>query len=371
MPIDGNQIHGLADDTIDAAWPGIRQAELERLLAHFPGHLPARILWQSPRPFSAAVKISTSQGPLFVKRHHPQLRTVADLRWEHAFMHHLRQAGIAVPAVLTTSNNDSALSVDGWTYEVHQIAAGNDTYAATPSWTPLTNLERAYAAGAMLAQLHRAADGFSTPRSPCALVSHATLLCAADPLGQLQSQLAQQPSLKRYLESEPDWQQQLAPLIKRQQRIHQQLNAQPPLGAHNDWHVSNLCWQQDTVSAVFDFGLSSHTFALYDLATAIERNCVSWMTLQQGRCYGYVDSARQLIAGYHSVIALSAEQRTLLAQLLPIIQFDFALSEVAYFFGIEGSRQKADVAWHTFLIGHTRWFDGAEGKKLLAAIAQP
>ena len=68
-------------------------------------------------------------------------------------------------------------------------------------------------------------------------------------------------------------------LLPWHQRLGTRLAQQPRLWTHNDWHVSNLLWHgqgaHSEVACVFDFGLASPTSALFDLATAIERNAVA------------------------------------------------------------------------------------------------
>jgi len=58
----------------------------------------------------------------------------------------------------------------------------------------------------------------------------------------------------------------------------------------------------------------------------------------------------------------------LLADLLPMVHFDFALSEVEYFEGITGSTANADVAWQPFMLGHPAWFRTGPGQALLQAL---
>ena len=140
---------------------------------------------------------------------------------------------------------------------------------------------------------------------------------------------------------------------------------------HNDWHASNLLWdttQPDSqVSSVLDFGLADQTFALFDLATAVERNSIPWLDLDiGGSAAASLESVDAILQGYHSVRPLSAQDFLTLAALLPLVHTDFALSEVAYYQGIVGSEANATVAYEAYLIGHTRWFNGAEGQRLLA-----
>ncbi|MDA4569529.1 phosphotransferase, partial [Escherichia coli] len=78
------------------------------------------------------------------------------------------------------------------------------------------------------------------------------------------------------------------------------------LWAHNDWHVSNLLWNDDgTIDTVLDFGLASPTSALFDLATAIERNAVAWLQLERGTDAVRIDIALALLDGYRQELPLS------------------------------------------------------------------
>jgi Ser/Thr protein kinase RdoA (MazF antagonist) len=121
---------------------------------------------------------------------------------------------------------------------------------------------------------------------------------------------------------------------------------------------------------VLDFGLSAATFALFDLATAIERNAIAWLALDTGNQAVHTDIALALIDGYRQQRPLAAAAIHLLADLLPLVHMDFALSEVEYFHAITGSRANADIAYDTFLCGHADWFTRAPGQQLLQAIRQ-
>jgi Ser/Thr protein kinase RdoA (MazF antagonist) len=135
--------------------------------------------------------------------------------------------------------------------------------------------------------------------------------------------------------------------------------------------VSNLCWSDDgpqaSIAAVLDFGLAARTFALFDLATAIERNAIAWLALDSDDA-AHPHTARALIAGYRTQRPLASADVHLLADLLPLAHVDFALSEVEYFSAITHSPANADVAYHTFLRGHAAWFGTPAGRALLDAI---
>ncbi|MBD9676600.1 phosphotransferase [Pseudomonas sp. PDM18] len=368
--------HGMGLEAVEADWPALTEAEVAALLADFPQGAEARLSWHSPRPFSAAALVENASGTLFVKRHHPSVRNAGWLAEEHAFLDHLARRGAPVARVLRDDQGRSAIERDGWTYEVHEKAEGLDLYRDALSWTPFQHNAHAFAAGAALAKLHRAAEGFDAPsRSAGVLLSNLNLFGAADPLAAIEATFPLAPALADYLQARP-WKETLSELhLPLQRTLLPYLQRQPALWTHNDWHASNLLWSESgpraQVVSVLDFGLSDRSFALFDLATAIERNLVPWLELDQGRAAeADLDALDALLAGYASVRSLSRDDLLALAALLPLVHADFALSEVIYFHGILGSAESASLAYDNYLIGHTRWFLGSEGQRLLNHVRQ-
>lgn len=367
-------VHGLAGDEIAPDWPALTPSELELLLRHYPqpGSL-LRIAWHSPRPLSAACLIGTRRGEFFVKRHHRRVRSVATLSEEHRFMAHLRSHGVPIPIVLRDVDGASAVQLGDWTYEMHQRAAGLDLYREAVSWEPLTNHGHARRAGRMLATLHDASTGYrATQRDTHILVARSELIASPDPVAALRAQLPRRPGLADYLHAR-DWQGDLAALLAPwHPRVWRRLADQPLLWTHGDWHVSNLCWSDAGddagITTVLDFGLAAANCALFDLAIAIERNAIAWLTLDTGLAAIHPRVALALIEGYRQVRALADDDVRLLADLLPLVHVDFALSEVEYFHAITHSTQNADVAYDTFLRGHALWFATLPGQTLLQAI---
>jgi Ser/Thr protein kinase RdoA (MazF antagonist) len=151
-------------------------------------------------------------------------------------------------------------------------------------------------------------------------------------------------------------------------RIATDLAGEATVWTHGDLHVSNLCWSgagdDAAITDVLDVGLSAATFALFDLATAIERNAIAWLEIERGDIARH-DLARGIVDGYRAIRPLHARELALLADLMPLVHIDFALSEVEYFEGITGRRDHADVAYHTFLLGHARWFATEHGRAFL------
>ncbi|NCT88965.1 phosphotransferase [Stenotrophomonas acidaminiphila] len=370
MTACSHRVQGLNNDEVPADWPAIAPREIAWLAGRFAqlrGATAAQ--WHSPRPLSAAALVETAAGRVFVKRHHHSVRDAATLGEEHRFIAHLAAAGVPVVQVLRDHDGATAVEHDGWTYELHTPGNGEDLYRDAVSWTPLTNVAQARDAGRMLARLHQAATRYHAPqRGTHLLVARDDLIRSHDPIAALKADLDNRPGLARYLARIP-WEEQLRGIVLPWHAgLAERLRDEPRLWAHNDWHVSNLLWQGDMVSTVLDFGLASPTSALFDLATAIERNAVAWLELERGAQAVRIDIALALLDGYRQLLPLSAARMHLLADLLPVVHLDFALSEVEYFEGVTGSTANADVAWQPFLLGHAQWFGSAEGQALLAAL---
>jgi Ser/Thr protein kinase RdoA (MazF antagonist) len=156
-------------------------------------------------------------------------------------------------------------------------------------------------------------------------------------------------------------------------RLSPLLHGLAPLWTHNDWHASNLLWQAEpepaAVKTVLDFGLADRTCAVYDLANAIERNLIEWLALplERGdqRHLVHVDQLDAMLDAYESVAPLSALEARALPALLPLVHIEFALSELAYFHGVQRSADNAALAYDTYFLGHAEWFNSAAGRYLL------
>lgn len=354
-------------------WPPLMQAEAISVLEHFPeaGSLQD-LLWHSPRPFSAASTLRTDRGEFFLKRHHRTVRDAAGLEEEHAFIAHLRGKGLPVARVLRTRTGTSALSAGEWTYELHGRMPGLDLYRDALSWTPFRAPGHAFAAGAMLARLHLASEGFSAPaRKVQPLISSASIVSARDPVTALAGFVAARPGLEQALAHWPVADALLARLTSAPMRqLSAALRALPPLWTHGDWHASNLLWSDGgDVAGVMDFGLSDRTTAIFDLATAIERGGIEWLALEKGREAIDFAGIAALLEGYSSLRPLSAPEKEILPLLLPVAHVDFALSEADYFWRITRSPENTGLALVDYLTGHMEWFEGSDGQALLEFIS--
>ena len=361
-------------------WLPLTDDELLAILGRSdPGGLGRRpaVTWRSPRPMSAAALVRHGNAMVFVKRHHVSVRTPEQLAAEHDFATHLRAGGLPVPAVVRLAGGHAMRSVlrrGDFCYEAHQVAGGLDLYRDAVSWSPYASLGHAYASGAALARLHLAAADFGRPARPFAtLMNSCQVITAPDPLDAAGRLVAARPALAAYLARrrwQEDFEEVLVPLIG---RAAPRLAELRPQWAHGDWHPSNLTWTSAApdaqVAGIFDLGLANRTFAVHDLALALERAVVSWLDLPEtGTATADLAAAAVLLDGYQTVLRLTGAEAAALPLLLPVVHVEYALSEADYFTGVAVSPEmdtaNADLAYD-YLIGHARWFGQPPGAALL------
>jgi len=369
----GHLVHGMGTAMETPTWPAITTDEAAAVIARFPaaGRLMA-LHWHSPRPFSAATLVHTTEGAFFLKRHHHSLRSVAGLAEEHAFIAHLASAGVSVPEILSTADGATAVAWGEWSYELHREGPGLDLYRDSLSWTPFLSHAHAHAAGVALARLHVAARSFTAPaRRLQPLVASSTILPAADPIAAVEAYVAARPAMAAFLAARP-WRRELGQLFAALgEGLPSMLADQVPLWTHNDWHPSNLLWADDgSVRTVFDFGLADRTCAVHDIATAIESTAVQWLKLGQGEdaTIADPDAAIALLAGYATIQPLSRSDIATIVRLLPLVHVEFALSEIDYFTEVVADPASAALAWDEYLVGHAAWFRSAPGQDFLGRI---
>lgn len=364
---------------VEPDWPPLALDEVRALLRLFPESGEAvEILSMSPRPFSAASVVATSNGHVFVKRHHRTVRDAEGLIEEHRFMQHLRAHGAAVPRVFASGVGQTAIEIGEWTYEVHERPAGLDLYEDALSWTPFRSTVHAHSAGQALARLHDAALGFSVPlRQARPLVASFSIFASADPASAMAHYLAARPALAGDVATHTHCTQALELLAPFHAELLPLLPALAPLWTHNDLHASNLFWSDagdDALAvAIIDFGLADRTNAVHDLAQAIERNIVEWLALVREPAHPenapvHLDHLLALLDGYERVRPLSAEEASALAPMTALCHAEFALTEADYFLAALHSPEKAKQASDDYLVGHARWFRGAGGSSLLDAL---
>jgi Ser/Thr protein kinase RdoA (MazF antagonist) len=320
---------------------------------------------------SAAALVHFANETVFVKRHHAAVRTPERLRVEHQFSNHLRARGQALPAVLRCANGDTVVLGGDFIYEVHAMATGVDLYRDVPSWYPFTSLGHARTAGRALALFHRAARDFSLPPTgPGVLASSVAIVASADPLAELRRLIAARPGLARAVAHRSlveDFAHYHLSAVEKTAPLLRALGAQ---WAHGDWHASNLIWSSTrpnaTVTGVLDLGLANRTFAVHDLAVALERSTVDWLDLAgTGHVTADLEVVDALLDGYEEVHPLDERELAALVAVLPVVHLEYALSEVEYFAEVVRTPANANLAYDGYFIGHTRWFEEAAGSVLI------
>jgi Ser/Thr protein kinase RdoA (MazF antagonist) len=366
---------------VEADWPPLALAEVRALLAKFPGcGEPIEILSVSPRPFSAASVVSTSSSRIFIKRHHKTVRDREGLLEEHRFLNHLHTHGAPVPRVFAASSGETAIDSGEWTYEVHEAPTGVDIYEDALSWTPFRSTAHARSAGATLARLHLASQGYDAPqRKTQPLVAGFTIFAANDACAGMRGYLASRPALEESAVVRNSCDEALVLLASFHAELHPLLPALKPIWTHNDLHASNLLWHDASEDArpvtVFDFGLADRTNVVHDLAHAIERNIVEWLELRAGsedeqEIPVHIDHLYALLDGYEQVRPLADKEAAALAPMTALCHAEFALTEADYFLGVLHSKEKALVACENYLVGHARWYRGTGKKKLVDVIGR-
>ncbi len=202
------------------------------------------------------------------------------------------------------------------------------------------------------------------------LTSGCEIILAADPLGEVNWLAGRRPGLAGYLDGRAwpdDLTRHVLPAIRRAAPL---LAGLPRQWGHGDWHPSNLTWTSGgpdaVVAGVFDFGLANRTFAVHDLATALERATVSWLDLADpAGAEADLDAIDALLDGYESVRPLSAAEARALPEVFPVVHVEYALSEVEYFAQVVSSPGNADLAYDGYLLGHAGWFTTPPGAAVL------
>ncbi len=362
----------MALDLVARAQPALTIEELAPILAGYPGLGAAvELAWHSPRPFAASAILRTMRAQMFVKRHDPRVRSAADLLEEHAFIAHLRANGAAVPPVLAARNGATAVTGQAGTYELHALGEGDDAYRDAHSWEPARTLADAEAIGFALGRLHRAAAGFAAPaRRTHMLVAGDALIRAEDLEIALAGWIADDPRLAGAL-ADRAWRADFCnTILAWHDAARPHRPAMAPLWTHGDFHASNLLWRGGAVSAVLDFGLANCASAVFDLATAIERNAIGWLRLSLTCAdIGRADLACALLRGYDAARPRPGSEMRALRHVLPIVHLDFALSELVYFHAVTECRQDEEAAYSDFLLGHSAWFATADGRRFLDGIS--
>jgi Ser/Thr protein kinase RdoA (MazF antagonist) len=341
---------------VDAYWPALTDEELAWLFSGLP-ELGAYVkrLTVSARPLTAASRVLTTQGEVFVKRHARRVREPNVLEREHELVNALAGQGFPTPRVLARAEQGE------FVYEVQQTARGEDRYGACHTWTPFRSEAEARSAGRTLRRLHDIGEELRFERrlfgpqvAQCRLLEAGDLTTALGDLGR-RPELADLPMGEAVAAYAPFH----AGLGPRLAELPQALT-------HGDWQNNNLFWDGDEVASVIDFHLLDRNPRLFDVAVALDRNCIEWLKILGGEESAWHEGLmRAFLAGYGP---LTDPERSALPDLLAAVRLDFALSLLLYYRSVEGNEARAAWCWEVFVLGHARWHASDEGAKLRVAL---
>jgi Ser/Thr protein kinase RdoA (MazF antagonist) len=347
----------------DRFWEPIADAEARAVLG-----AGAEVVARHRRWLFAVARCRTPEGEVYLKRQPPMGRDIAQLRWQHRLTNHL--AGRGVPAARALG----IVERGGLWYELHEPAAGEDAYAGADSWDPFASDAHVAAAGRMLARLHAAGADFPdrTPQPQAGFVVQLGL-ASLEPVEAVERLAALRPAVAEHLAGR-DWR----PAVARAYgepfaRLRPRLAALPPRPLHGDWQTNNLFFAGDEVSGIIDFHQADYGPRVLDLAVAVERNCFFWNRISAGDDTAFdLRAAGILMRAYDAETPLEPAERAAFADVLAVCQFEYGISFLDYYRGVEGDREKADWAWDTFVLGHARWWATPAGTRTawrVAAIA--
>jgi Ser/Thr protein kinase RdoA (MazF antagonist) len=346
----------------DRYWEPISDAEASDVLG-----IGTEVVARHRRWLFAVARCRTHKGDVYLKRQPPMGRTIDQVTRQHRLANHLADRGVPAARAL------GLVEHGGYWYEVHEPAAGEDAYADADSWDPFRSEAHMRSAGATLARLHAAGADFPDRRpQPQAgfVVQLGTV--ALDPAAAVAELAAARPAVAEYLEaSAPGWADEAAAaygeLFHRLRPLYPELPQSP---IHGDWQTNNLFFAGDEVSGIIDFHQADHAPRALDLAVAVERNCFFWNRISAGDDSAYdLGHAAHLLAAYAGETPLTAAEREAFADVLAACQFEYGISFLDYYWGVERDREKADWAWRTFVVGHARWWGTPAGRRVHAQIA--
>jgi Ser/Thr protein kinase RdoA (MazF antagonist) len=338
----------------DRYWGPIEPAEAAAVLGR-----PVEIVAQHLRWLFAVAHCRWDEGEAIVKRQPPMGRLPEQVRWQHRLTNHLADRGVPAARV------QSMVEQDGLWYEIVDVADGDDTYAGVDTWEPFRRDEHVREAGRVLAALHRAGEDFE----PRIAQSHGFVvqigLVRMAPAEAVEAMAGQRPAVASYLAGK-EWQRRTAAayddLFERLRPLVPELPSRP---LHGDWQTNNLFFRGDRLSSIIDFHQADFAPRLLDLAVAVERNCFFWNRISQGEDDAYdLRHAALLIGAYAEQQPLTEAERRAFTDVLAACQFEYGISFLDYYWGIERDREKADWAWDTFVLGHAEWWQSDAGLRV-------
>jgi Ser/Thr protein kinase RdoA (MazF antagonist) len=343
----------------DRYWEPITRAEARVVLGP-----ETELVTRHRRWLFAVARCRTPAGDVYLKRQPPMGRARSQVEWQHRLTNHLADRGVPAARAL------GLVERDGLWYELHEPAAGEDVYERADSWDPFGSDAHVAAAGRMLARLHEAGADFPdhTPQPQVGFVVQLGTV-AHEPVEAVERLAAARPAVADHLAGR-DWRRAVEGAYGEPfARLRPLLGDLPARPLHGDWQTNNLFFTGDDVAGIIDFHQADYAPRLLDLAVAVERNCFFWNHISAGDDAAFdLRQAELLAASYAAEAPLDPAEREAFADVLAVCQFEYGISFLDYYRGVEGDREKADWAWDTFVLGHAAWWRSAAGRAATARI---
>jgi Ser/Thr protein kinase RdoA (MazF antagonist) len=343
----------------DRFWEPISDAEARGVVGD-----GTEVLARHRRWLFAVARCSGPDGDVYLKRKPPMGRDIEQLRRQHLLTNHLADRG--VPAARAIGLVEAA----GLWYELHEPAAGEDVYTGADTWDPFDRDAHVVSAGRMLARLHAAGADFPdpTPQRQAGFVVQLGMV-ARDPVAAVERLARLRPAVADHLATQ-SWQGPVkAAYTELFDRLRPYLSALPERPLHGDWQTNNLFFTGEECAGIIDFHQADYAPRLLDLAVAVERNCFFWNRITAGDDAAFdLRQAELLVRAYDAETPLEPIERVVLADVLAVCQFEYGISFLDYYAGVERDRAKADWAWDDFVLGHARWWGSPAGRAAAEAI---
>jgi Ser/Thr protein kinase RdoA (MazF antagonist) len=343
----------------DRFWEPISDAEARGVVGE-----GAQVLARHRRWLFAVARCSSPHGDVYLKRQPPMGRDIEQLRRQHLLTNHLADRG--VPAARAIGLVEAA----GLWYELHEPAAGEDVYTGADTWDPFARDAHVVSAGRMLARLHAAGADFPdpTPQQQAGFVVQLGMV-ARKPADAVERLARLRPAVAEHLATR-SWRGPVeAAYAELFDRLRPYLPALPQRPLHGDWQTNNLFFTGDECAGIIDFHQADYAPRLLDLAVAVERNCFFWNRISAGDDAAFdLRQAELLVRAYDAETPLEPIERVVLADVLAVCQFEYGISFLDYYAGVERDAAKADWAWNDFVLGHARWWGSPAGRVAADAI---
>jgi len=352
--------------------------EIRRVVInHYPDvGEPERKTGDGSRPYSASSLFVSGSGEYFLKKRSRAWRDEDDILWRHSVIDHLVNKNFPTPPLVAGRDGVTLTEEGDYYYELFHRAEGEDVYHDYHSWMPFACSDHAVSAGKTLARLHLALEDFdASGRTRLGTVIDKPMTARFDMAlrpdleDSIGGRINNSSHLSAFFEGRR-WQSELLPMLTPfSQDLRSCRKALKPWVTHGDWHGNNLFFDGGKVSSVIDFHLTDLSFRLYDLAAALDRNCIKWLDIQDGRTDAVrFDLIGLFLEGYNSVFSVGDDELKLLSMLMPIHQLDLAVSNIEYYFGFEKNEARAEWVYQIYLIEHLRFYQLSGGKEIIKFI---